>query len=127
MAGTTVSQWLDPDVGSFHHFMVEVRMLDDVGQGYDLAQLDDKLVAYTLGRHTNDHMTSFYVHSPSGFLSNMVGEEGSSTQQHGSRTKPSMGLHCGATTAPTWSLNSGRNSAICDCGLRPKVSGKNWP
>jgi 2,3-dihydroxybiphenyl 1,2-dioxygenase len=53
---------------SFHHFMVEVRMLDDVGQGYDLAQLDDKLIAYTLGRHTNDHMTSFYVHSPSGFF-----------------------------------------------------------
>jgi hypothetical protein len=46
--------------------MVQVRMLDDVG-GYDLAQLDDKLIAYTLGRHTtNDHMTSFYVHSPSG-------------------------------------------------------------
>ena len=51
-----------------HHFMVELCGLDDVGQGYDLAQLEDGRVAYTLGRHTNDHMTSFYTHSPSGFF-----------------------------------------------------------
>lgn len=51
-----------------HHFMVEVASLDDVGQGYDLAQLDDGRVAYTLGRHTNDFMTSFYTHTPSGFF-----------------------------------------------------------
>ena len=52
----------------FHHFMVEFQNLDDVGQGYDLAQLDEGRVAYTLGRHTNDYMTSFYVNSPSGFF-----------------------------------------------------------
>ena len=52
----------------FHHFMVELNSLDDVGQGYDLAQLDDGRLAYTLGRHTNDHMTSFYAHTPSGFF-----------------------------------------------------------
>lgn len=52
----------------FHHFMVELRSLDDVGQGYDLAQLEDGRVAYTLGRHTNDHITSFYAHTPSGFF-----------------------------------------------------------
>ena len=51
----------------FHHFMVEYTNLDDVGQGYDLAQFDDT-VAYTLGRHTNDWMTSFYTHTPSGFF-----------------------------------------------------------
>ncbi len=43
---------------SIHHFMVELFSLDDVGQGYDLAQLEPGRVAYTLGRHTNDHMTS---------------------------------------------------------------------
>ncbi|WP_315838462.1 VOC family protein [Bradyrhizobium prioriisuperbiae] len=53
---------------AMHHFMVEVGSLDDVGQGYDLAQLDERRIAYTLGRHTNDHMTSFYVHTPSGFF-----------------------------------------------------------
>lgn len=52
----------------FHHFMVEFCNLDDVGQGYDLAQLQEGRVAYTLGRHTNDYMTSFYAHSPSGFF-----------------------------------------------------------
>jgi 2,3-dihydroxybiphenyl 1,2-dioxygenase len=53
---------------SLHHFMVELGALDDVGQGYDIAQLEDGRVAYTLGRHTNDHVTSFYSHTPSGFF-----------------------------------------------------------
>ncbi|MDO9714704.1 VOC family protein, partial [Paracraurococcus sp. LOR1-02] len=48
--------------------MVELGSLDDVGQGYDLAQLEDGRVAFTLGRHANDHMTSFYAHAPSGFF-----------------------------------------------------------
>jgi 2,3-dihydroxybiphenyl 1,2-dioxygenase len=52
----------------FHHFMVEFQNLDDVGQGFDLAQQDEDRVAYTLGRHTNDYMTSYYAHSPSGFF-----------------------------------------------------------
>lgn len=51
-----------------HHFMVELLSLDDVGQGYDLAQQDEGRVAYTLGRHSNDHMMSFYANSPSGFF-----------------------------------------------------------
>lgn len=52
----------------FHHFMVEFQNLDDVGQGYDLAQLEEGRVAYTLGRHTNDYMTSYDANSPSGFF-----------------------------------------------------------
>ena len=52
----------------FHHFMVEFQNLDDVGQGYDLAQLEEGRIAYTLGRHTNDYMTSYYANSPSGFF-----------------------------------------------------------
>ena len=51
-----------------HHFMVEYKNLDDVGQGYDLAQMDEDRVAYTLGRHTNDYMTSFYARTPSDFF-----------------------------------------------------------
>lgn len=51
----------------FHHFMVEYTNLDDVGQGFDLAQ-EAGQVAYTLGRHTNDWTTSFYAHTPSGFF-----------------------------------------------------------
>ncbi len=52
----------------FHHFMVEYNNLDDVGQGYDLAQMEPDKIAYTLGRHTNDYMTSFYANTPSGFF-----------------------------------------------------------
>lgn len=51
-----------------HHFMVELCSLDDVGQGYDIAQQEPGRIAYTLGRHMNDHMTSFYVNTPSGFF-----------------------------------------------------------
>ena len=51
-----------------HHFMVEFANLDDVGQGYDLAGLEQDRIAYTLGRHTNDWMTSFYAQTPSDFF-----------------------------------------------------------
>ena len=57
-----------PFYRDLHHFMVELFSLDDVGQGYDLAQLEKGRVAYTMGRHTNDHMTSYYAHTPSGFF-----------------------------------------------------------
>lgn len=51
-----------------HHLMVECFNLDDVGQGYDLALAQEGRVATTLGRHTNDWMTSFYATTPGGFL-----------------------------------------------------------
>ncbi|KQX18177.1 biphenyl 2,3-dioxygenase [Sphingomonas sp. Root50] len=55
-------------VDGFHHLMVELDALDDVGQAYDLAQLEEERIGVTLGRHSNDHMTSFYARSPSGFM-----------------------------------------------------------
>lgn len=53
---------------ALHHIMVETFSLDDVGQGYDLAMGEEGRIATTLGRHTNDFMTSFYARSPSKFL-----------------------------------------------------------
>jgi len=53
---------------SVHHVMVETYMLDDVGQAYDLALGEEGRVATTLGRHSNDFMTSFYARTPSGFF-----------------------------------------------------------
>jgi 2,3-dihydroxybiphenyl 1,2-dioxygenase len=50
-----------------HHIMVELKNLDDVGQGYDIAQVEQR-VSTTLGRHTNDFMTSFYARTPNDFL-----------------------------------------------------------
>jgi len=52
----------------FHHFMVEYHNLDDMGQGYDLAGRQTDGIAYTLGRHTNDHITSYYANTPSNFF-----------------------------------------------------------
>ncbi|MCB4821678.1 VOC family protein [Roseicella aerolata] len=51
-----------------HHLMLELFNLDDVGQGYDLAMLEEGRVATTLGRHANDFMTSFYAHTPGRFM-----------------------------------------------------------
>lgn len=51
-----------------HHLMVEVKSLDDLGRAYDaILETPDK-IAVTLGRHVNDHVTSFYAWSPSGFM-----------------------------------------------------------
>lgn len=53
--------------GDFNHLMIEAATLDDVGRAYDRicsAGIDLKL---TLGRHTNDGVTSFYLSTPSGF------------------------------------------------------------
>jgi 2,3-dihydroxybiphenyl 1,2-dioxygenase len=51
-----------------HHIMMELGSLDDVGQGYDLMQAAPGRIATTLGRHTNDFMTSFYAKTPSDFF-----------------------------------------------------------
>jgi 2,3-dihydroxybiphenyl 1,2-dioxygenase len=51
-----------------HHLMVELFSLDDVGQCYDIALNQQDRVNVTLGRHTNDFMTSFYAKTPSSFM-----------------------------------------------------------
>jgi 2,3-dihydroxybiphenyl 1,2-dioxygenase len=51
-----------------HHLMVELFSLDDVGQSYDVALSQQDRVNVTLGRHTNDLMTSFYARTPSSFM-----------------------------------------------------------
>jgi 2,3-dihydroxybiphenyl 1,2-dioxygenase len=60
--------FLESGKNGMHHMMVEANFLDDVGQGYDIAQLTPDMVAQTLGRHINDHVTSFYTHNPSNFM-----------------------------------------------------------
>lgn len=51
-----------------HHVMMELLSLDDVGQAYDLASAEPGRISTTLGRHTNDFMTSFYARTPNDFL-----------------------------------------------------------
>jgi 2,3-dihydroxybiphenyl 1,2-dioxygenase len=52
-------------VRSMHHLMVEYYLLDDVGQGFDLLQATPEKIVATLGRHSNDLMTSYYMRTPS--------------------------------------------------------------
>jgi len=55
------------DHAAFLHLMVEVNSLDDVGTALDLCEERGVPVTRTLGCHTNDRMTSFYLQSPAGF------------------------------------------------------------
>lgn len=50
-----------------NHFMIEVDELDDVGRTFYVVK-DRGIPAGELGRHTNDHMFSFYSPTPSGFM-----------------------------------------------------------
>ena len=60
--------FIDTGKNGIHHMMVELCYLDDVGQAYDLALQKPEMIGTTLGRHVNDHVTSFYSNSPSQFL-----------------------------------------------------------
>jgi len=60
-------QVMGPMVKGFDHLMLEVDDIDVVGCALD--RLTEKKVPITvsLGRHSNDYMTSFYLRTPSGF------------------------------------------------------------
>lgn len=49
------------------HFMIELNSLDDVGTAMDLCEDRNIPINERLGKHTNDHMVSFYMRSPSGW------------------------------------------------------------
>jgi len=50
-----------------HHFMVQVPTLDAVGYALERAEAAGAPITAGLGRHTNDHMVSFYARTPAGF------------------------------------------------------------
>ena len=47
--------------------MLELNEFDDVGHTYYKCQDEGVPMSMNLGKHTNDHMLSFYLVSPSGF------------------------------------------------------------
>lgn len=53
-----------PGIG---HLMVEVDSLEAVGRALDIVERSSYKMQMTIGEHTNDRMTSFYVETPSGF------------------------------------------------------------
>jgi len=50
-----------------NHLMLEVDSLDTVVKAYYQAQKQGVPIVRHLGRHTNDHMLSFYAQTPAGF------------------------------------------------------------
>lgn len=50
-----------------HHFMLQVPTLDAVGFALERAEAAGAPITSSLGRHTNDHMVSFYARTPGGF------------------------------------------------------------
>ncbi len=55
------------DEAALYHFMLEMNTLDDVGYTLDRHEDTGTQISSGLGKHTNDHMISFYSVSPSGF------------------------------------------------------------
>jgi 2,3-dihydroxyethylbenzene 1,2-dioxygenase len=51
-----------------NHIMLEVDNLDDVGMTHDLVRENKIPVAIRQGKHSNDHMYSFYFRTPSGWM-----------------------------------------------------------
>ena len=58
----------DAGAPRIHHVMAEYRYWDDVGRAYDLALAEPQRIAVSLGRHLNDHVTSFYLWTPDDFF-----------------------------------------------------------
>jgi 2,3-dihydroxybiphenyl 1,2-dioxygenase len=53
--------------GMLSHIMIEAKSIDDVGYGYDIVRNLGIPVKLEPGKHSNDHMQSFYLETPSGF------------------------------------------------------------
>ena len=51
-----------------NHLMLEVDNLDDVGMTNDLVRNQKIPVTIRTGKHSNDHMYSFYFRNPSGWI-----------------------------------------------------------
>jgi 2,3-dihydroxybiphenyl 1,2-dioxygenase len=54
-----------PGKTGINHLMLEVRSIDDLGSAIDLCPANDTDILLSLGRHTNDLMTSVYISTPS--------------------------------------------------------------
>lgn len=57
-----------PGEKRINHVMFEVENLDDVGLTYEIVRRRKIPVAILPGKHANDHMYSFYVVNPSGWM-----------------------------------------------------------
>src|SRR5450759_4365092 len=108
-----------------HHLMVELFSLDDVGQSYDVA-LNEERVNVTLGRHTNDLMTSFYARTPSSFMV----ECGWGGREIDPSTWRAVEMHaaraCGAMNGSGCRRPTARWRARCGCAQPPPACARRF-
>ncbi len=64
----TVAFGVGPQKRRINHLMLEVDNFDDVGLSYDLVRKNKIPVTVLPGKHSNDHMYSFYLRNPSGWM-----------------------------------------------------------
>ena len=64
----TVAFGLDSPDKRINHLMIEVDNMDDVGLTWQIVQRNKIPVRIGLGKHSNDHMFSFYFENPSGWM-----------------------------------------------------------
>jgi 2,3-dihydroxybiphenyl 1,2-dioxygenase len=64
----TVAFGIGPEPRRINHIMIEVDNFDDVGMTYDLVRRSRVPVTINTGKHSNDHMYSFYMRNPSGWM-----------------------------------------------------------
>lgn len=86
-----------PIPGLLIHFMVEAATIDDVGYAQDRCLDNGVPITMSMGRHTNDHMISFYCQTPDGFMIEFgwggIKVEDASTEATYQITKPSFWGH----------------------------------
>lgn len=59
---------IESTASGVHHIMIEYQYMDDIGRLHDIALKNSDSIAVTLGRHSNDHMFSFYSKAPGGIM-----------------------------------------------------------
>jgi 2,3-dihydroxybiphenyl 1,2-dioxygenase len=64
----TIAFGVGPQKRHINHLMIEVENFDDVGLTYELVRKHKVPVTITPGKHSNDHMFSFYMRNPSGWM-----------------------------------------------------------
>jgi 2,3-dihydroxybiphenyl 1,2-dioxygenase len=101
-----------------HHLMVELFSLDDVGQSYDVALSEPDRVSVTLGRHTNDLMTSFTPRRRRRSWSSAAGAAAKSIRRRGARSKCRMARACGGMNASGCRPPTAKWRARCGCARR---------
>jgi 2,3-dihydroxybiphenyl 1,2-dioxygenase len=108
---------IETGTSGIHHLMVEMFSLDDVGQAYDVALSQPERIGTSLGRHTNDFMTSFYARTPSSFMI----ECGWGGREIDPATWKAYEMQDGPSL---WGHDRARSPARCGCAWRRKESAR---